>query len=90
MVLEAFCRFFQLPADFQITLPVPDQSLFDADEDIRTLQQYNPHRDCDSLRAQPALFEHLRGDYPYGENKISKFLFNFVCANLIKHLHEKY
>lgn len=64
MVLEAFCRFFQLPADFQITLPVPDQSLFDADEDIRTLQQYNPHRDCDSLRAQPALFEHLRGDYP--------------------------
>lgn len=64
MVLEAFCRFFRLPADFQILLPEPDASTFDKDENIRTLQQYNPHRDCDTLRAQPTFFEQLRGDYP--------------------------
>ena len=33
-------------------------------KEIRILQQYNPHRDCEALRAHPERFEQLRGDYP--------------------------
>lgn len=64
MVLEAFCRFFGKEIDFTITLPDDSHQVYDKDEDIRILQQYNPHRDCDALRANPELFEQLRGDYP--------------------------
>lgn len=61
MVLEAFCRFFQKPADFCITLP--ETACPAADEDIRVLQQYNPHDDCKALRQHPEAFEKLREHY---------------------------
>lgn len=64
MVLEAFCRFFGKKIDFTIALPADPHSPYDKDENIRILQQYNPHRDCEALRAHPELFEQLRGDYP--------------------------
>ena len=64
MVLQAFCRHFGKPADFTIELPEQPQAPYDEQPDIRQLQQYNPHVDCDALRAHPDLFEQLRGDYP--------------------------
>ncbi len=61
MVLEVFCRFFQKPMDFHISLPEITGS--DKNEDIRTLQQYNPHDDCNALRLHPEAFEKLREHY---------------------------
>lgn len=64
MVLQAFCRHFGKRADFSIEPPELPHAPYDERPDIRQLQQYNPHRDCDALRARPDLFEQLRGDYP--------------------------
>jgi erythronate-4-phosphate dehydrogenase len=68
MVLEAFCRFFHKQADFHITLPDNPNQTLSQDENVRVLQLYNPHiynphKDCEELRAHPELFEQLRGDY---------------------------
>lgn len=64
MVLEAYCRFFDKEINFQITPPETPHETYDPNEEIRILQQYNPHRDCEILRAHPERFEQLRGDYP--------------------------
>lgn len=64
MVLEAFCRFFHKPMNFHLTLPEIYRPTLSGEEDIRFLQQYNPHTDCEQLRAHPDWFEQLRGDYP--------------------------
>lgn len=64
MVLEAFCRFFHKPMNFHLTLPEVSRQSLSGDENLQLLQQYNPHTDCDHLRAHPELFEQLRGDYP--------------------------
>lgn len=53
MVLEAFCRFFHKQADFHITLPDNPNQTLSQDENVRVLQLYNPHKDCEELRAQP-------------------------------------
>ena len=63
MVLEAFCRFFHKQADFHIALPDNPNQTLSQDENVRVLQLYNPHKDCEELRAHPELFEQLRGDY---------------------------
>ena len=63
MVLEAFCRFFHKRADFHIALPNNPNQTLSQDENVRVLQMYNPHKDCEELRAHPELFEQLRGDY---------------------------
>ena len=63
MVLEAFCRFFHKRADFHIALPNNPNQTLSQDENVRVLQLYNPHKDCEELRAHPELFEQLRGDY---------------------------
>lgn len=50
--------------NFHLTLSeVPRHSL-SGNENLQLLQQYNPHTDCDHLRAHPEQFEQLRGDYP--------------------------
>lgn len=64
MVLEAFCRFFHKPMNFHLTLPEISRPTPSGEEDFQFLQQYNPHIDCENLRAHPELFEQLRGDYP--------------------------
>lgn len=64
MVLESLCRFFGKEMNFRILPPEQPHPPYDADENIRQLQMYNPHRDCDALRLHPELFEQLRGDYP--------------------------
>lgn len=64
MILEAYCRFFGKEMNFRITPPEIIHEPYDTNEEIRILQQYNPHRDCEALRAHPELFEQLRGDYP--------------------------
>lgn len=63
MVLEAFCRFFGKEMNFHIAAPEQPHQEYDSDERVRQLQMYNPHDDCDMLRAHPELFEQLRGDY---------------------------
>lgn len=63
MVLEAFCRFFGKEMNFHIAAPEQPHREYDSDERVRQLQMYNPHDDCDMLRAHPELFEQLRGDY---------------------------
>lgn len=64
MVLEAFCRFFGIQKEFSISLPPYKHIPYSADEAIRQIQMYNPHRDYDMLQAHPEQFEQLRGDYP--------------------------
>lgn len=64
MVLEAFCKFFHLEANFHLELPADPNAPYSDDEDTRILQQYNPFRDYNELKADPEKFEQLRGDYP--------------------------
>ena len=64
MVLEAYCRFFGKEMNFKIAPTETPHVAYDSNEEIRILQQYNPHRDCEALRAHPERFEQLRGDYP--------------------------
>lgn len=63
MTLESFCRFFGKKMTFHISAPEEPHITYDKDENIRQLQMYNPHNDYDMLRANPELFEQLRGDY---------------------------
>ena len=63
MVLEAFCRFFGKEMNFHIAAPEQAHREYGSAERGRQLQMYNPHDDCDMLRAHPELFEQLRGDY---------------------------
>ena len=64
MVLEALCKHFNLQADFHLELPADPNAPYSDDEDTRILQQYNPFRDYNELKANPEKFEQLRGDYP--------------------------
>ena len=64
MVLEAYCRFFGKEMKFKIAPPEIPHETYTPNEKLRILQQYNPHRDCEALRAHPERFEQLRGDYP--------------------------
>ena len=50
--------------NFKIAPTETPHDAYDPNEEIRILQQYNPHRDCEALRAHPERFEQLRGDYP--------------------------
>lgn len=63
MTLEAFCRFFGKPMDFHLELPEKTDVTYDTDPIIRQLQEYNPHNDCNMLKAHVEDFEHLRGNY---------------------------
>lgn len=63
MVLEAFCRHFHKDINFHLELPTDPRAPYAEDEDTRILQQYNPFKDYDALKAHPENFEHLRGDY---------------------------
>lgn len=64
MMLEAFCHFFGRPIDFHIAVPDIPHPAYAKDENIRILQQYDPHRDDEALRMHPENFELLRGNYP--------------------------
>lgn len=64
MVLESFCKFFHKEANFHLELPPDPHAPYAEDEDTRILQQYDPFRDYNLLKAHPEQFEQLRGDYP--------------------------
>ena len=36
---------------------------YDSNENVRQLQMYNPHLDCEVLRTHPETFEQLRSEY---------------------------
>lgn len=63
MVLESFCRFFGKEMKFSIVPPEQPHVPYDSDENVRQLQMYNPHLDCEVLRAHPETFEQLRSEY---------------------------
>ncbi|WP_300726572.1 4-phosphoerythronate dehydrogenase PdxB [uncultured Bacteroides sp.] len=63
MVLEAYCRYFDKPVTFQITLPEKPQREYSEDLVTRQLEIYNPRVDYDMLKANIGDFEHLRGNY---------------------------
>lgn len=61
MVIEALCRFFGLENPGRIVPPpLPAGFRYDGDP----LQLYNPLDDSARLKARPADFEELRGNYP--------------------------
>ena len=64
MVLTAFCHHFHIEEDFTVVPPADPNGPYSENEDIRTLQKYNPHNDCNKLRSAPDTFESLRGNYP--------------------------
>lgn len=63
MVLEAFCRFFGKEINFHIAPTEQPHLPYDSNENTRQLQMYNPHLDCEALRAHPETFEQLRSEY---------------------------
>lgn len=65
MALDAFCKHFNIKADYEIMPPAPANDVIEAPtyEDA-LLEIYNPVRDSDALKAHPEQFEQLRGDYP--------------------------
>mgnify|MGYP000007759784 FL=1 len=63
MVLESFCRFFGKEMKFSIVPPEQPHVLYDSNENVRQLQMYNPHLDCEVLRTHPETFEQLRSEY---------------------------
>lgn len=48
---------------FSIVPPEQPHVPYDSDENVRQLQMYNPHLDCEVLRAHPETFEQLRSEY---------------------------
>ena len=64
MVLEALCRFFDIHADFDISLSELSMAEFSEDQDKAHLQSYNPTSDSERLKSAPDKFEWFRGNYP--------------------------
>ena len=64
MVLEALCRFFDIHADFDISLPELSIAEFSEDKDEAHLQADNPTSDSERLKSAPDKFEWFRGNYP--------------------------
>jgi len=70
MSLESFCRFFHIDPDFDIQPIQPDSSVIKASTEADAyLQMYDPRRDSNALKANPEMFEQLRGDYPLRREK---------------------
>lgn len=70
MSLHSLCRYFGIEADFDITPPEPGNPVITAKSETEAyLQIYDPRKDCKALRANPELFEKLRGDYPLRREK---------------------
>lgn len=65
MVLEALCKWTGQRMEFEIEPPALPRSFHPSDNPWElALQLYDPTRDSDNLKRNPALFERLRGDYP--------------------------
>ena len=66
MSLEALARHFALGAVPEIVPPAPTSPVtLDGDIEDTLLRIYNPHNDCNALKARPRDFEWLRGNYPH-------------------------
>lgn len=66
MAIKALCDFFHIPNPGTINPPsLPDDFVYTGDK----LELYNPLTDSDNLKASPAMFEHLRGNYPLRREK---------------------
>ncbi|WP_291528816.1 DUF3410 domain-containing protein [Bacteroides sp. UBA939] len=70
MSLDALCRYFGIHTSYRIIPPEPTNPIVTASTQAEAyLQMYDPRKDCDALRAQPELFEKLRGNYPLRREK---------------------
>ena len=77
MSLDAICKFFHIEGKYEINAPAPTSPIIHAqsqeeallqiynpvEDSARQLQMYNPHLDCEVLRAHPETFEQLRSEY---------------------------
>jgi erythronate-4-phosphate dehydrogenase len=65
MSLAALAAHFGMSDIPSVQAPAPQQPFICAESKAEALLQiYNPHTDSHALKAQPALFEQLRGNYP--------------------------
>ena len=68
MSLEAVARHFNKEVTFEVSAPaLPEGYAYYPDKAVAPdspLRFYDPRRDSDALKANPELFEQLRGDYP--------------------------
>ena len=68
MSLEAVARHFNKEVSFEVSAPaLPEGYSYYPEMAVATdspLRLYDPRRDSDALKANPELFEQLRGDYP--------------------------
>ena len=70
MSLESLCKFFGVAPAFDVQPPKPESPVIQASTEAEAyLQIYNPKRDSNALKANPELFEQLRGDYPLRREK---------------------
>lgn len=70
MALAELCRFFGVEPRFSVEPPALPQGMQpEGDELAQALQLYNPLRDTAALKAEPASFEALRGNYPLRREK---------------------
>lgn len=70
MSLDSLCRHFGIQADYRILPPEPGNPVIHAATEAEAyLRMYDPRKDCEALRANPELFEKLRGDYPLRREK---------------------
>lgn len=70
MSLDSLCRHFGVQADYRILPPEPENPVIHAATEAEAyLRMYDPRKDCQALRANPELFEKLRGDYPLRREK---------------------
>ena len=63
MTLESLCSFFNINTKIEISLPPDPNAPYSSDENIRILEQYNPHNDYNALLKNPEKFEQMRGNY---------------------------
>lgn len=81
MSLDSLCTFFNIRAEYHIAPPQPEQPNLTATSLSEAyLQMYDPRRDSEALKAQPELFEKLRGDYPLRREKEA---YKYVGGGLI-------
>lgn len=70
MSLEALCKHFNLPADFEIIPPFPPETQIMANSmEEALIRIYDPRIDSAKLKSQPELFEWFRGSYPLRREK---------------------
>jgi Phosphoglycerate dehydrogenase and related dehydrogenases len=72
MSLHSLCNYFNLPGDFTVFPPLPENNVIIANSvEEALLKIYDPRIDSVKLKEQPELFEWFRGNYPLRREKVA-------------------